>query len=233
MSYTSLLGRELLKKRKMVLNHIIRKWHGVFFQDFRLKWKTIWSKERFWECLSVCRAWHWAIHIMNTFVSGRDARRLWQPLTWKQGIFFDNIPRKFNQMKRIWMELRIVVLWSLWIERNEKVYDNITWMPDKLTQTIWNGMIDYGWVEWDEVKIKMKSCPTTVVRLRKDFFACRGRNEVFAVTIDNKGLLPASSLNPYDLPSRFTGPGVPKAPHPTGEIGRVDLCSLWLASGLS
>lgn len=77
-------------------------------------------------------------------------------------------------MKRIWMELRIVVLWSLWIERNEKVYNNITWMPDKLTQTIWNGMIDYGWVEWDEVKIKMKSCPTTVVRLKKEFFARRG-----------------------------------------------------------
>lgn len=65
---------------------------------------------RFWECLSAQRAWQWPIHIMNALLEGRDAQGPWRMLTWRQGIFSNRISRKFNYLKRLWLEIRTVVL---------------------------------------------------------------------------------------------------------------------------
>ena len=59
---------------------------------------------------------------MNVLISRKNARGPWRMLIRKQRIFSDRIPRKFNHFKRIWAEIRTVILWSLWIERNEKVF---------------------------------------------------------------------------------------------------------------
>ncbi|KAG0574234.1 hypothetical protein KC19_VG246300 [Ceratodon purpureus] len=106
---------------------------------------------RFWECESSQRAWQFAIHIMNQLVKGKDVRGPWQPLSWKQGIFSYRIPRKFDAFKQIWLELRSVVLWTLWIERNDIVFNNQRWPPAKLLQQVKTGIIDYGRVEWDNL----------------------------------------------------------------------------------
>lgn len=202
--------------------------------DFRLKWKTVWTKDRtnkeagllwliwhravavnhwrgridrgidircpvcprrseesvlhrFWEYHSAQRAWQWAIHIMNALISGKDAQGPWQPLTWKQGIFSDSIPRKFNPIKRVWMELRTVVLRTLWIERNDKVFSDVSWPPEKLMQTVWGGIIDYGRVEWDKVTTNRKS-QVVRVGLYARFIERRGRNEVFATFLYGRPL---------------------------------------------
>lgn len=123
---------------------------------------------------------------MNTIVAGRDAKGPWQMLTWKQGIFSDSIPRKFNGIKRVWMELRTTVLWALWIERNDMVFNNARWPTEKLLQHVWSGMLDYGRVEWDKAKIKEKSHPSTPRVLVTKFFAKRSRNEVFARKVDGQ-----------------------------------------------
>jgi hypothetical protein len=57
-------------------------------------------------------------------------------------------------------------------------------------------MIDYGQVEWDRVKIKMKSRPTAVVQLKIEFLARRGKNEVFVVVNDNKHQWQPTGLGP-------------------------------------
>lgn len=46
LGFSSRLGRELLKKRIVVNNPVTRKWQGVLYQGFRLKWKTVWERER-------------------------------------------------------------------------------------------------------------------------------------------------------------------------------------------
>jgi hypothetical protein len=221
-------GAEILKRKKVIPNSVVRKWSGVLFQDFRFCWNSVWVKERvskeadllwliwhravavnhwrgrvdgtvdircpvcprrseesvlhrFWECSSARWAWQWAIHIMNTLISGRDARGPWQMLTWKHGIFSDGIPRKFNQVKRIWMELRTTVLWTLWIERNDKVFNDCSWTNEKRTGKIWSGMLDYGRMEWSRVKAMKASHPTKAIAETAQFMARRGRNNVFAV----------------------------------------------------
>lgn len=73
---------------------------------------------------------------MNTLIRGREVQGPWRPLTWKQGIFSDTIPHKFDELKCIWMEIRSVVIWALWIERNDKVFNASVWTPEKMEHTI-------------------------------------------------------------------------------------------------
>lgn len=84
---------------------------------------------QFWECHSAQRAWHWGIHLMSTLIIGRDTRGPWRMLTWKQGIFSDKIPCKFDKISFLWMAIRTVILtmWSLWMERNNVVFNGVKW----------------------------------------------------------------------------------------------------------
>lgn len=141
---------------------------------------------RFWGCVSAQRAWEWAMHILNTLVHGKEAEGPWQMVTWKNGIFSCEIPRKFNQFKRVWMELRTVVLWALWIERNDKVFNDVSWPPAKLMQVVWDGIIDYGRIEWTKVKLRRISHPDRAEQEFAVFQARRGRHEVFAEFTNEK-----------------------------------------------
>lgn len=99
--------------------------------------------------------------------------------------FSDYIPRKFNPVKRVWMELRTVVMWTLWIERNDKVFNNCAWTNEKLFQTVWTDIIDYGRVEWDRVRIKKKTHPDLAARELGKFVARRCRASVFATMVED------------------------------------------------
>ena len=68
---------------------------------------------RFWECNTAKRTWQWGIHIMNIFIEGKEARGPWRMLTWKQGIFSERISMKFNRFKRVWAEIRTIVICAL------------------------------------------------------------------------------------------------------------------------
>lgn len=211
MNYSTKLGRKMLMGNHQVPNPVVRKWGGTLPDDFRLRWKTVWHKDRtwkearliwliwhyvvavnhwrgridgtmdircpvcprrseesmlhrFWECLSAQRVWQWAIHIMNALLIGRDAQGPWRLLTWRQGIFSGGIPRKFNALKWLWLEVRTVVLWVLWIQRNDMVFNNQAWTDERLLQYIWSGLLDYGCVEWAKVCNKH---PRTLLAQRK------------------------------------------------------------------
>ena len=84
------------------------------------------------------------------------------------------------------MELRTVILWALWIERNDKVFNNVLWTPEKMLQVVWLGITDYGRMEWSSVKLKAKTNPDDTEKNFAVFKERRGREEVFAVFIDDK-----------------------------------------------
>ena len=89
---------------------------------------------------------------MNTLIARGEARGPWRLSTWKQGIFLDRIPWKFNHFKRVWTKIRTVVLWALQIERNDRVFQGASWKHLKLLQIIWNGIVHYRRVEWYQVQ---------------------------------------------------------------------------------
>lgn len=41
-----------------------------------------------------------------------------------------------------------MILWVLWLERNDAAFNNVEWHPRKLIQRIWLGIIDDGRMEW-------------------------------------------------------------------------------------
>lgn len=135
---------------------------------------------RFWECEAAKQAWNWAIHIMNILIHGGEAAGPWCPLTWQQGIFSVAIPRKFNPVKRIWIELRTVVLWTLWTQRNDAVFNQQSWPTRKLLQQVWNGMIDYGHAEWAHIIKPNKRSQESQRKLRDSFWKRRCRFGIFA-----------------------------------------------------
>lgn len=106
------------------------------------KLKRINVFHRFWECPTVQQAWQWAIHILNTLITSTEKVGPWCPLTWRQVIFSIPIPLEFNPVKRVWLEIRMVVIWSLWIQRNDKAFNDQVWTTERLLHHIWLEMLD-------------------------------------------------------------------------------------------
>jgi hypothetical protein len=77
------------------------------------------------------------------------SRGPWRPLNWKQGIFYDRIPQRFDRVKKIWMVVRGTIVWQLWLERNDVAFNHIRWPREKLIQRIWLGLTDYGRLDWE------------------------------------------------------------------------------------
>jgi hypothetical protein len=49
----------------------------------------------------------------------------------------------------IWFLLRGITFWTLWIERNDLVFNNKRWNVVKIHKVIWDALFDYGMVAWN------------------------------------------------------------------------------------
>lgn len=90
---------------------------------------------RFWECPQAQKAWLWATHVLNkiTLTSPASAwRGPWRPFHWKEALFSHRIPRRFRPIEQVWSLLRGVVMWTLWLSRNDVVFNGILWTDAKL-----------------------------------------------------------------------------------------------------
>jgi len=139
---------------------------------------------RFWECPNARHAWQWGIHIANTLTTSRDAQGPWRPLTWKQGIFSDRIPRKFNGISSLWAVLRTTILWTLWIEWNDASFNDILWRPGKQLQKIWLSLVDYGCLEWVKCCSLIRNQPDKAHDIRNRFSNRWCRNGVLATMVN-------------------------------------------------
>jgi hypothetical protein len=110
---------------------------------------------RFWECPFAKISWDWAIHILNALVARNGEYGPWRPLTWKQGIFSDRIPRRFDNIQKIWMAIQGTVVWMLSMERNDAIFNDIKWSSSKLRQKNWLDILDYGRLDWEAAKLKV------------------------------------------------------------------------------
>lgn len=52
-----------------------------------------------------------------------------------------------------------ITLWTIWIERTDKVFSNTQWHESKVKQRIWDELIIYAKVAWNRVieQIKISS----------------------------------------------------------------------------
>jgi hypothetical protein len=47
-----------------------------------------------------------------------------------------------------------IIVWTLWTERNDVIFNDIKWSRPKLLQRIWLGLIDFGRLEWESAQLK-------------------------------------------------------------------------------
>ena len=72
-------------------------------------------------------------------------------LNWKQALFGERIPKKFGKKIKIWHLLRDIALWTIWIECNDHVFKHEQWHESKVKHQIWNELITYAKVAWEQV----------------------------------------------------------------------------------
>ncbi|KAG0600279.1 hypothetical protein M758_11G021200 [Ceratodon purpureus] len=83
----------------------------------------------------------------------------------------------FHLVKRKTTSLRGVTMWTIWLCRNDLVFNGIVWPVAKLFQKIWLGIIDYGRLAWQKMQVKSRKHPDQAAKLKATFIKnwCRSR----------------------------------------------------------
>lgn len=165
----------------------VNDWRGQYSQtiDRNCPTCTTGAREtvlhRLWECDVARKAWHWATHVLNLMAS-TDPHNSgpWRQFTWKQAIFSARILRRFRSFGFIWASIRGVVLWTLWLSRNDMVFNGIEWQDNKIYQKILIGLVNYGRVTWAKLQKRIKSERTLADQLRINFQSQWCRNNILA-----------------------------------------------------
>ena len=78
---------------------------------------------------------------------------------WKQAIFDEGIPKNYNKHIKVWPLLRGITLSTIWIERNDKVFNHQQRQETKFKHCIWDELIIYAKAAWEWVikQIKINS----------------------------------------------------------------------------
>ena len=103
-------------------------------------------KHKFWDCIHARRAWRWSTFIMHELCGVRSGN--YDCFNWKQALFGERIPKKYSKTIKIWHLLRGITMWTIWIERNDMVFNQTQWHEARVKQRIWNELIIYGKIEW-------------------------------------------------------------------------------------
>jgi hypothetical protein len=111
---------------------------------------------------------------------------LWFPLvpapgaSWQQTLLASWPPRRFSTIRRFWEILRGIILWTLWLASNDKVFNQDTWSSDRIEQVIWNSLLDYGRSAWINMVTRLTSLTKDLTSWRKvlEKFDQEGRSTI-------------------------------------------------------
>jgi hypothetical protein len=104
---------------------------------------------RFWDWPQSKQAWAFAIYILSNMHLRKKQLAMFEA---KYAIFSFRLPRRFQDVSRIWQSLRSVVLWSVWIARNDIVFNHVAWSQQRMRGIIWSSLFEYGRLAWLKVQ---------------------------------------------------------------------------------
>ena len=111
-------------------------------------------KRNFWDCIQARGAWRWATFIMHELCEVQSGN--YDCFNWKQALLGERIPKKYSKTIKIWHLLRGITMWTIWIERNDKVFNQTQWHEARVKQRIWNELIIYSKMAWKRVNELIK-----------------------------------------------------------------------------
>ena len=133
-------------------------------------------KHKFWDCIQARRAWRWATFIMHELCGVKTGN--YDCFNWKQAMFGERIPKRYGQKIKIWHLLRGITLWTIWIERNDKVFNHEHWHESKVKRLVWDGLIIYARAAWNRVLGIIKTNDFAKVAMLQGFDKTWGAREV-------------------------------------------------------
>lgn len=142
------------------------------------------SIHRFWDCPQAKEAWRFVEEIMLQLLNVRippepgDASALGQILQMKHAIFADKAPRRFRTISRIWMLARGTILWTLWIARNDCVFNQSNRDSNRIRGTIWKGLSDYARSAWIRARISIRKSPQLTTQEYEKFDLSWDRHQI-------------------------------------------------------
>jgi hypothetical protein len=98
--------------------------------------------------------------------------------------FSERISHKFDSICGMCSVIWTVVLWALWMERNDAIFNNEFWSPNKMLLKISIGIIDSERMDWTKTQAQVKKRPRSRRILVKRFVRRWSRNGVFAHSVD-------------------------------------------------
>ena len=79
------------------------------------------------------------------------------------------VPKKYGKKDKIWHLLRGITMWTIWIKRNDKVFNHGQWHESKVKHKIWDELIIYAKATWNRVIEQIKISSFFVVAMLQGF----------------------------------------------------------------
>jgi hypothetical protein len=134
-------------------------------------------KHKFWDCIQARRTWRWATYIMHELCGVRTGHL--DSFNWKQTLFGERTPYKFRKVVKIWHLLRGTTLWTIWVEWNDKVFNQEQWHESKMKYSrIWDTLLMYAHTAWQRVLKLIKISRFSAAGLLQNFDRTWGAKQV-------------------------------------------------------
>ncbi|KAL3676999.1 hypothetical protein R1sor_026947 [Riccia sorocarpa] len=114
----------------------------------------------FWTCPSILPLWNWAIHILHTAF---PQTRGWSP-SFKHAVLGSDPPDHCKAASKWWEKWRMVILWTIWTQRNERVFRNIQPSLPKAKALSWHRLLTFIRKEWAKHCRRAAALDLTVAR---------------------------------------------------------------------
>ncbi len=102
----------------------------------------------FFECGQAIYVWSWALTILNRLRYNLSSFYPWVRLSIGACLFNENLLKKIEQFKNVRWCLRSLMLWTIWIDHNNKIFKLRRPRDHQVRYWVWQGMIDYARIEW-------------------------------------------------------------------------------------
>jgi hypothetical protein len=114
---------------------------------------------RFYECRQARLGWTFGFSVLHRLQRAPRSYLPFSAFSFDQCIFAKDVRFRLKIVKRIWFYLRGIILWGIWLARNDVVFNKTYWSEPKFHHYIWEQLLDYGRLEWAKTLQKLKSAP--------------------------------------------------------------------------
>nr|PNR48411.1 hypothetical protein PHYPA_012887 [Physcomitrium patens] len=63
--------------------------------------------------------------------------------SWIHCVFAFRTPKRFKKASRLWLLIRGIIMWVIWIERNDDAFNGVFWPKEQVFHLIWLQLVDW------------------------------------------------------------------------------------------